>query len=162
MKKRLVIITTLIAALAVVPFVYGGPGAHGKRGMHGMHGMHGGGHGFGILGHLARMKAELDLSDAQVEQVRQIFAETREQNAPYRDDVRGGLKDVADVLLADPNNVAGAQVLLDRQAAAERAMKQNILNATSRALNVLTAEQRAKLSGILAERAQRFQQRRGR
>lgn len=165
MRKRIIIIATLIAALAAVPFVYGagGPGGkRGMRGMHGMHGMHGGGAGFGILGQLGRLKAELELTDAQVEQLRAIFKETREQNEAYRDELKGGMHEVAQILLDNPDNIAGAEALIARHNAARDAMKQNMLNATSRGLKVLSAEQRAKLSGILAERAQRFQQRRGR
>src|SRR4051794_22072264 len=130
MKRKLILTTAVIAiaALAIVPFVYAGPGryAHGEG--------FGGGHGFGMamFGHLGHVKAELDLSDQQVDQLKAIFAEVREQNAPYREQLHGGMKGVAQTLLANPNDIAGAQALLDRQATAEAALKSNILQATSK------------------------------
>ena len=149
MKKRIVLITVIIAigALAAAPLVMAGPHGRSGRGMEG--------HGFGILGHLGHVKDELDLSDQQVDQIKAIFAEVREQNAQYREQLHGGYRGVAETLLANPNDVAAAQALLDQQTAAERAMKTSFLNAASKALAVLNAEQRAKLSTMLEEHAER-------
>jgi Spy/CpxP family protein refolding chaperone len=156
-KKRLILITLILAAVAAVPFfVYAGPGKH-ARGMR-AHGAHGG-HGFGFFGHLGQLKSELGLSDAQVAQIKTIMKETHEQNAGFRDQLHGTLKDVATTLLTNPNDVAGAQAVLDRQAAAERELKSNLLVAASKALNVLTPEQRTKLALHLAERGQRWENR---
>lgn len=158
MKKRSMLITTFIAlaALTIVPFVYAAPGnrAHG-RGFGGP----GGPGGLGIIGHVARLQEELGLSDQQVDQIKTIFKDLHEQNAQYREQLHGGMKGVAETLLQDPNNVAAAQAQLDQQSAAENAMKANVLQATSKALNVLNAEQRAKLSTMLAERSQRWERR---
>jgi Spy/CpxP family protein refolding chaperone len=163
MKKRLILISAVIAlaALAIVPIVYAGPGGHHMRGQ-GMGTGHmgmGGGHGFGMgpLGHLNRLQAKLDLSEEQVTQLKAILAETHQQNAQYRDQLHGGVKDIAQTLLKDPNDIAAAQAILDQQSAAERAMKANVLQATSKALNVLTAEQRTKLATLLEERANRWE-----
>ena len=155
MKRKLILTTAVIAiaALATVPFVYAGPGRHaGGEGF-------GGGHGFGMgmFGHLGHIKAELDLSDQQVDQLKAIFAEVHEQNAQYREQLHGGMKGIAQTLLANPNDIAGAQALLDQQATAEAALKSNILQATSKALNVLNADQRAKLSAMLEKHSQRHQ-----
>jgi Spy/CpxP family protein refolding chaperone len=159
MKKRTAIIAaTILAAMALVaaPIVFAQQ--HGMRGFGGMHGMHGHGMGGGILGHLQHLRQELDLTDAQVDQIKAIFKEVHEQNAAARQSLHGGFVDVAQALLANPNDLAGAQALLDKQAAAEKQLKLNVLTATSKALNVLTAEQRAKLSAKLAERAERHGQ----
>jgi len=166
MKKRISIAATIlaVAALAAVPFVYAGPG-HGRMG--GRMGGHMGGHmseggGFGFFGggrHLAFLAGKLDLTEQQTDQIKAIFADLHEQNAQYRDSMHGGFKAVADTLLKNPNDLAGAQALLDQQAASERAMKQNMLAATSKALNVLTTEQRAELSKIIAEHSQRRERR---
>jgi Spy/CpxP family protein refolding chaperone len=149
-KKRLIILTLAFAAVAAVPFfVYAGPGMHG----HGMR-THGGGfagHGLGFFGHLGKLKSELGLSDAQVVQIKAIMKETHEQNSGFRDQLHGTLKDVATTLLTNPNDVAGAQAVLDRQAAAERELKSNLIVAASKALNVLTPEQRTKLALHLTE-----------
>jgi Spy/CpxP family protein refolding chaperone len=158
MKKRLILTTTVIAiaALSIVPFVYAGPGrhAHGEG--------FGGGHGFGIgvLGHLAQVKEELGLSDQQVDQLKAIFADAHQQNAQYRDQMHSGMKDIVQALLKDPNDVAGAQAILDQQTDAERVLKANILQATSKALNVLNADQRDRLSTMIAERAGQWERRR--
>ena len=153
MKKRLIIITLILAAVAAVPFVYAGPGGHGMRGMHGR----GGGHGLAFLAHLEHVKGELDLSDAQVGQIKDIAKATHEQNGQYREQIHGTLKQVATVLLTNPNDVAGAQAVLDQQAAAERQLKSNLLAAASKALNVLTPEQRTKLALHLAQRGNRWE-----
>lgn len=152
MKKRLIIITVVLAAVVAVPFVYAGPGG---RGMHGMHGR--GGHGLAFLAHLDKIKGELDLSDAQVEQIRAIARATHEENKQYREQFHGTLKQVATTLLTNPNDVAGAQAVLDQQAAAEKALKSNLIVAASKALNVLTPEQRTKLAMHLADRANRWE-----
>jgi protein CpxP len=161
-KKRLILITLTLAAVAAIPFfVYAGPGMHG-HGMRG-HGMHANGHGgfggggFGFIGHLAKLKTELNLSDAQVEQIKAIMKETHEQNAGFRDQLHGTLKDVATTLLTNPNDVAGAQAVVDRQAAAERELKTNLIAAASKALNVLTPEQRTKLALHLTERGRQWE-----
>jgi|SRR5690349_7180557 len=127
--------------------------------MHGMHARHAGfGHGgFGFLGHLQKLKTELNLSDAQVDQIKAIARETHEQNAGFRDQLHGTLKDVATTLLTNPNDIAGAQAVVDRQAEAERQLKSNLITAASKALNVLTPEQRTKLALHLAERGRQWE-----
>jgi len=158
MKKRIGIITiTILAALALIaaPVLFAGP--HGARMR--MHGMRGEGFGGGILGHLQRAKEELNLSDEQVDQIKAIFREAHEQNAASRESLRANFHDAALALLANPNDLAGAQALLERQTAAEKQMKLNLLTATSKALNVLNADQRSKLSEMVNERYERHGQR---
>jgi Spy/CpxP family protein refolding chaperone len=157
MKTRNAIIATILAVglLAAVPLAYGGPGGRG------MHRGHGDGFGAGMLfGHLRHVQEELDLSDQQVEQIKAIFAEVHEQNAQYREQLHGGLHGAMETLLADPNNLSAAQAALDQQAAAERAMKQNLLAAASKALNVLTPAQRSELAQMIQERSKRRTERR--
>ncbi len=137
--------TTLIATIALliaaaVPLAYAaGPGRH--RGF---------GQGFPMM-RLERAKEALNLSDDQVSQIKGIFADLRQQNAPYRDQLRGNMRNVAQTLIDDPNNLSAAQAVLDQQLAAERTMKQNALNAAAKALGVLTPEQRGKLAQFMAQ-----------
>ena len=159
MKKRIAIVGSIlvIAALAAVPFVYAEPGFHG--------GMRGHAHGAGALGifggrHLDKLAEKLNLSEQQVDQIKAIFAALHDQNAQYRESMRGGMKDITETLLKNPNDLAAAQALIDQQAAAEKAMKSNMLQATSKALNVLTPDQRAELSQLIEDRAARFEKRR--
>jgi Spy/CpxP family protein refolding chaperone len=150
MKKRILITAVILAtvALAAAPLVLAGP-----RGRFGGHGMHG--EGMELLGHLRHAKEELGLSDQQVDQIKAIFAEVREQNGTYREQLHSGYHGAAEVLLANPNDIAAAQKILDEQTATERVLKTNFLNAASKALSVLTAEQRAKLSTMIEEHAER-------
>jgi Spy/CpxP family protein refolding chaperone len=171
MKKRTTLTAVIVAALALAaaPFVIAGPGHGAGMGNHGpgmaMHGgpgmgMHGG-EGFAILGHLRHAKEELGLTDQQTEQIKTIFTELHDQNSAYREQMHGGLRGAAEILLANPSDIAGAQALLDQQAAVERTMKTNMLNATAKAFGVLTADQRAKLRAMMAEHSER-RERRGR
>ena len=160
MKKRIAIVGSILVAatLVAVPLVYAQQ--FHRAGHHG--GGFGGGHAFGFLGgrHLEHLADELDLSQAQVDQIKAIYAELHEQNAQYRESMHGGFKAIAETLLKDPNDTAAAQALIDQQAAAEKAMKTNMLNATSRALNVLTADQRAELGEKLQQFGERRERRR--
>jgi Spy/CpxP family protein refolding chaperone len=154
MKKRIAIAVSIlaVAAIAAVPFVYAQP--------HGGMRAHGGGGGFGFFGggrHLEHLAAELNLNDQQVEQIKGIFAELHQQNAQYREGMHDGMKAIVDTLLKNPNDTAAAQALIDQQTANERALKTNMLNATSKALNVLTAEQRTQLSQLIEERHSRVE-----
>jgi Spy/CpxP family protein refolding chaperone len=159
MKKRLAILGLVIIAAAAA--LYAGPGRHMHMGGHG--GDHGDGFGAGMMmGHLHEIASQLDLSDAQKTQIHAIFKETREQNEQYREQMHGGMKAVATVLIANPNDIAGAQAVLDQQSATERAMKSNVLRGVSKALNVLTPEQRTELAQIVAKHAEERENRRDR
>lgn len=147
MTKRTLIILAIVAlaAFAAVPFVYAQAGR-----MHHRAGAFGG--GFPMLAHLGHLKSDLNLSDQQVDQIKAIVKDLHDQNAQYRDQLHGGFQAVAQALINNPNDIAGAQALLDQQTKVENTLKANALVAASKALNVLTADQRAKLGGILQER----------
>lgn len=147
MKRRTTWIAALVAALVIgaVPLVVQARGFH-------RHGRgEGGDLGFGF-GRLERIKETLDLSDQQVVELKAVAKEFREQNASNREQLRERRQGVIQILLADPNNVSGAQALIDQQMTAERAVRTNLLNATAKALRVLTPEQRTRVSQHLAER----------
>lgn len=152
MKKRLILITLILTAVTLA--VSAGP----RRSMRAQ-GI-GAGQGLAFLAHLDRMRGELDLSDAQVDQLQAIAKATHHQNAQLREQMQGTFREVASTLLTNPNDLAGAQAVLDQQDAAEKALKTNLLAAASKALNVLTPEQRTKLALHLAERLQRRENRR--
>jgi Spy/CpxP family protein refolding chaperone len=151
MRKRTIVILAILAtlALAAVPFVYA-QGFHRHQAA-----ADGFGRGMMFFGHLHRVQAALDLSDAQVDQLKAIAQQVHEQNAPYRQQLRDGRLQIAQALLANPNDTTAAQALIDQQATAERAMKMNVLTGVSKALNVLTPDQRAKVSQFIADRAAR-------
>jgi len=153
MKKR----TLIFSAAAILIVVLAVPFAVAQH-MH-MRGagfaggcMHGGGSDMMMFGHLRGAKAALGLSDQQAADLKKIFTDLRAQNAPYRASLRDGRQAIAQALLANPNDVAAAQALLDKQTDAERQIKANALTAASKALNVLTPEQRSKASNFLQQR----------
>ncbi len=158
MKKRTITLAAaaLVAVLVAVPFAYA---QHMRGRMHGMGAAGGPGEGghMMFLGHLAHAKEALGLSDQQVSDIRGILKDLHTQNAASREQLHGGMKAVAAALLANPNDLAGAQALLDKQEATEHAMKVNALNAMSKALNVLTPDQRAKVAQHLEEHGRRFE-----
>jgi len=154
MKKRIVMFTAALSLLVViaVPFAFAQ-----RAGRHGMGPGHGGDMGVMMLGHLQKAKQALGLSDQQVSDIQAILTDLKTQNQPYRESMRGGMINVVQTLLNNPNDLATAQAQIDKQADAERALKTNTLNAVSKALNVLTADQRAKLQTIVQDRIARRQ-----
>jgi Spy/CpxP family protein refolding chaperone len=149
MKKRTLIFSAsaiLIVVLAV-PFAVA---QHMRGAGFGRECMHGGGNM--MFGHMRGAKAALGLSDQQASDLKKIFTDLRAQNAPYRASLRDGRQAIAQALLANPNDIAAAQALLDKQTDAERQIKANTLTAVSKALNSLTPEQRAKASNFLQQR----------
>ena len=146
MRKMTLFTTTAIVLVAVVAV----PFAFAQR----RHAMHGDA-GFGgpmILGHLTHAKQELGLSDQQVSDIKAVFQTLRQQNEPYRAARRSTMRQVAQTLLNNPNDLAAAQALLDQQTESERTMRANTLAAASKALNLLNADQRTKLSAMVEER----------
>ena len=144
MNKRNLVIFGIVAivGLAAIPFAYG----QAVR----MH-RHAGGFGFGMMGHLAHLKSELDLSDQQVDQIKAIAKDFHQQNAQYREQLHGGFKSVAEILIKNPSDVGAAQAALDQQTAAENALKANAIQAASKALSVLTPDQRTKLGDLMQQ-----------
>ena len=155
MKKRILIAAgaiALAAILASVPFAFA------------QHSMmrHGDAFGSGMMfGHLGHLKSDLGLTDDQATQIKTIFKSLRDQNTAYRDQLRGGMQQVAQALIKDPNDLAGAQAIIDQQTAAENAMKKNALAAASKALQVLSADQRGKLQTLVQDRIQKMESRHG-
>ncbi len=147
MKKKVLIGAGMVALAAFLAYV---PFAFADRTMMHRDGMMGGGPGMAFFGHLRHLKSDLNLTDDQVTQIKAIAQSLRDQNAQYRDQLHGGMQQVAQTLIKDPSNVAAAQAIIDGQSTAENAMKKNALNAASKALQVLTADQRAKLGDALA------------
>lgn len=155
MKKRILIVSAVaaLAVLIIVPIALAQHGLGMGRG-HGCR-MGGGRSGMLMFGHFGRAKAALNLSDQQAADIKKIFADLRTQNEPYRASMRSGMQSVAQALIANPNDVAAAQALLDKQSEAEHTMKTNALNAAAKALNVLSPDQRTKAATFLQQRIAR-------
>jgi len=153
MRKRIFWTTATIAlvALMAVPLAF----AQRARAMHGGDGAFGGPM---IFGHLRHAQQTLGLSDQQVSDIQAIFKDLHQQNQTYRQSMHSTMQQVAEMLIKNPNDVAAAQALLDRQMENERGLRNNALIAASKALNVLTPDQRGKLDTLLQEHINRHQQ----
>lgn len=152
-KAILGISAALALGVLATPFLFarggggGDPFALGGRG-HGAMFAH---LGHGGLGPMGRLMRELDLTEEQKEALHRIHDSTIEQNRTAREALHDGFMDAAKILLADPQNVAGARAAIAGREAAIRALKDNALTAVSQGLSVLTPEQRAKLAAHLQE-----------
>lgn len=152
MRKRVLVTASAVALVALIAV----PLAFAQR-MHAMRGMHGGADmpGAMMLGHLGHAKAELGLSDQQTADIKAVFQNLHQQNQAYRQSMHSTMAQVAQILISNPNDVASAQALLDQQMESERAMRTNALNAVAKALNVLTPDQRTKLSTMVQKHLDR-------
>ena len=148
MNKKYLTIAAVVATLALVA----APFALAQRMRGGPHGGPGELGGVMFLGHLQHAKQALGLSDQQVTDIETIFKDLRTQNQQYHESLHGNMKQIAAILINNPNDTAAAQALIDKQSDAERQMKTNALLAASKALNVLTPDQRGKLQTFLNER----------
>ena len=86
--------------------------------------------------HAARERIEL----------RHVAKRVRAENREARGEVRDNMKEAAQLLLANPDDVEGAKALLARNEEAKRTLQANVLGGISDALKVLTPEQRSMIS----------------
>ena len=149
MNRRKLIIGSVIglgALVAAVPLVWSQVAlAHGGRG---------GGCAMRTaraFGHFREMTRDLNLTDEQKNQIHAIAMRTREQNVATHDALKDSLTDAAQVLLADPSNVAGARAVLDQNAPTIDQVKSSLLTGFADAMKVLTPEQRQLLAARLAQ-----------
>lgn len=158
MKTKAILVMLLVAAsvFATVALAHGprGRAEMGERGIRGHAGM-GERQFLGPLERLERLRDQLGLTDVQIEAIRAIGQEVRDANAASRDQLRDGKGDVVSILIANPNDLAGARAAMQARETAMAKMKDNALEGASRALKVLTPEQREKLGAIVAKRGSR-------
>ena len=83
-RKAIYIVFVVVAlALAAVPFAYAQQTRMHRHASPEAH--------MFFMGRLEHLKSALDLSDQQVDQIKAIAADFRDQNAQYRDSIHGGL-----------------------------------------------------------------------
>ncbi|MBI2213483.1 MAG: periplasmic heavy metal sensor [Acidobacteria bacterium] len=147
MKRTWIVIgtVTLVAALAAAPFAW----AHQQAKRHEMS-------PFMTLEKLRQLRTELDLTDAQLAELRAIRKETREANAAYRASLRDNFAEAGLALLANPDDIAKAEAILDRNEAAKKELRANVLDGVADAIKVLTPEQREKLTTVIDARKEGF------
>lgn len=156
MNKRNIVVISMLAIVAVLAAGVVMAHPEGRRGQGpGMMAGGGPGAGAGPFGRLAKLKEELGLTDQQVAEIKGIFESLRAQNEPLREQLRDGRGEGIETLIANPSDTARAQARLDEQLGTQRALRMNMIAATSKALKVLNAGQRAKLGTLLEERQER-------
>jgi Spy/CpxP family protein refolding chaperone len=161
MKKRFIVLTVSLVAVALLvtaPLLVADPPRQGR--FQASAPAPGGPMMAGVLGQLTRLRSELNLSDTQVDELKAIASALRTQNEPLREELRGGMREITSGLVENPDSLAAAQAALSQHLAAEQALRNNVLVATSSALKVLTPEQRTRLVELQAERAAHREQRR--
>src|SRR5436309_10377 len=97
MKTRTVLFSAaaVLLVVLVVPFAF----AQRGRGMH----EHG---DMMMFGHLQKAKDALGLSDQQMTDIKAIFQQLHDQNAQYRQQVHGGMQQIMQTLVKNPNDLA--------------------------------------------------------
>ena len=141
MKRIFPIALTAIAimVLSAVPMLYARPNQRGGRSDN-------------ALSMLLKARAELGLSEAQTTEIRSIMKSLHDQNASLRTQRRDYTEDAIDTLVADPSAVVKAQTLIDQKAKIDRTRQTNLVNATAKALRVLSPDQRQRLAELIEER----------
>ncbi|HVT44455.1 MAG TPA: periplasmic heavy metal sensor [Thermoanaerobaculia bacterium] len=154
--KKLLIVSTIVVGITIIasPLVH----AHRSRAVPYA------GSGIEELAPFAKLRwlrAELDLTDAQAREIRSIVFEVRDSNAAHREAIRASIGLAAGVLIANPDDIDAARRIFEERSAAETQLRENILLGVSKALGVLSPEQRQRLSEIVDEhRARRSEWRR--
>ena len=132
-----------VIALVAMPVAFAQNHFHGHRDDAGPMG----GHFEHMLDHL---KVALNLSDDQVKQIQPIFDQLKTQNAPIRQQLMANHQAMVAALVANPNDLTTAQNLLAQQSTLQQTVQSNMLTAASKALNILTPDQRTKLAQLIA------------
>lgn len=109
------------------------------------------GRGFGGRGHGRRIFAQLDLTDAQKEQLRTLREAQRQRNQPQREEMRG-------IFAAAQQSGQMTEQQRERLRQLHEEMRASNEAARAGMLNILTPEQRAKLEQLRQEREQRREQ----
>lgn len=95
---------------------------------------------------------ELDLTDAQKEQVKSIVERSREESKPIAEELRKLQPKKQALIYTGTFDEAAALVLVDQEVALQKALTLNQMATQHAVYNVLTAEQKAKLAELIAKR----------
>jgi Spy/CpxP family protein refolding chaperone len=106
-----------------------------------------------MLEKLRQLRDELNLTESQRTKLREIGKETRQANKEYRAALRDNFVDAGLILVKNPDDIPAATAALDRNEAAKKDLRANVLEGVSKAIKVLTPEQRSILQQKLEHRA---------
>ena len=139
MKKTIAtaVVIVLAGSLAIAAPNGGKGGRHGKRG----------------FGFSEKMAEKLDLTDTQKQQIRDLQASFREQNKAFFESARETREEFR--AAKEANDTAKLEALKPALQSQHAQMKQLRDAQHQRVLSILTADQRAKLEAMKAERGNR-------
>lgn len=148
MRKSWIVVgtLTLVTAMVAAPLAWAHQQARASREMS----------PFMALEKLRQLREELNLSDAQIAELRKIGKETRAANAAYRASLRDNFAEAGLVLLANPDDITAAEAILAGNAEAKKELRANVLDGLSDAIKVLTPEQREQLTTVIEKRKGAF------
>jgi len=95
---------------------------------------------------------ELDLTDAQKDQVKSIIERSREESKPIAEELRKLQPKKRPLIYTETFDEAAALLLADQEAALQKALTLNQMATQHAVYNVLTAEQKTKLAELIAKR----------
>lgn len=129
-----------------------GKGGPGNFGPGGQRGMQGGMQGMPMVQNVVRGLRRLDLSDEQIENVQAVMQNLRTEAGPVRDEMWASHMQLRELIKADDydENAVAALAAKEGELAAERIMMAS--RALSEVYGYLTAEQRAELDEMYAQR----------
>jgi Spy/CpxP family protein refolding chaperone len=95
---------------------------------------------------------ELNLTDAQKDQIKSIGERSREESKPIAEELRKIQPKKQALIYTGTFDEAAALVLVDQELALQKALTLNQMATQHAVYNVLTAEQKAKLAELIAKR----------
>ena len=113
-------------------------------------------HGMMMGGDIGRFSDALDLTDAQQAQIKDIREKQKPTMKPLMDQMFRGHKAMEDLVASGTFDEAKARVLAAQQAQAFQEMTVQKARADSEMMQVLTADQKAKLAAIRQKHEQRM------
>lgn len=147
MRKTYLLSAALVTALGCAPLAF----AQGGHAWHGHHGM-------AMGGHSGHMYSQLNLSDAQRTQIKQLTQKDFAQAKPQMQSLRQARQAFE---AATPGTAAyqtAASNLAEAEADAARTRTTNRANLRAQIYQVLTPAQRTQLASLRAERKAKMQQ----
>lgn len=153
----------MVIAAAVLPIAFGSASAFAFGG--GKGGDHKGGNDFAKKcgGMDKRVMRQLDLTDAQKEQFKELRKQGREEGKGKSSEkfanMQAHQQKVQDLVLADTFDEQAAQTLANEMVTKQAERRVKMLEQKQKAMSILTAEQKTKLKELQAERMQECQER---
>ena len=152
MKHRNLILTTLLAGslatAGIVTISHAGPHCGERNGAYG----EGMGHSESRHDPLQRLMRQVDLTDAQQSEIKAIIETSRTDTENVRQQLLDSRKAMRSLVTGSDYNIEKVRELADKQASLRAELTVARIDTMHRSLQVLTAEQQAKLATLREQR----------